>query len=581
MIGNSVIPRINSLPGSLINQIAAGEVIVRPSSVVKELVENAIDSGASRIEIEINGGGSDKIIVRDSGCGIHPDDLELAILRHTTSKLHTQEDLDSINSLGFRGEALSSIAAVSDFCITSRIAAEEYAMKVVFNPYTTKHELSPAARERGTTVEVFKLFQPVPARRKFLRSDKTEFLHIQEIIKRFILSRFDIDFSFQHNGKPIINCPAIESDYRPRVSAVMGKYFYDNAWRIDSRIENMQLWGWLGSPGTARSQSDRQYLFLNNRIIKDKHINHAIRKVMDEIIADARYPSYILHLFIDPVSVDVNVHPTKQEVRFKNPRNVHDFIYAALNNAIRQELPDQSRLNLEKGNHIPLRTNQFEYQRANINLNDLKAIYSTADEDKTVQALVTPLGSVLAILYENYLLTRYENDVRIVDYNNLRRNYLHANLTKQLTESGVLQRPLLVPVMLTLGESEISKVMSYQPMLDRMGLALIQSGPQTVSIRSIPALLPGIDIPGLLSILIQLLQSKDLKTENIEHRCLSAMLDLVCSNERHHYSLKDVKEDLQLLVNLDLPFANKTYPTIWNTVLETDLKSLINGGDDE
>jgi len=282
MTSNQQFSRISVLPGSLISQIAAGEVIERPSSVVKELIENAIDSNASRIEIDIQGGGTEKIIIHDNGNGIHPDDMELAIRRHSTSKLHSQQDLETINSLGFRGEALSTIASVSDFCLTSRIPSEEYGRMLIYDPYTSISDVSPAPHQTGTTVEVNKLFSTVPARRKFLRSNKTEFLHIQEMVRRFAMNQFDIEFIFYHNGKLILNCPAVFSDFRARLSSIMGSNFYTNAWRIENHVETMFLWGWLGTSRTARSQSDRQYLYLNNRIIKDKHLSHAIRKVLEK-----------------------------------------------------------------------------------------------------------------------------------------------------------------------------------------------------------------------------------------------------------------------------------------------------------
>ena len=329
------IARISALPGHLVNQIAAGEVIERPSSVVKELIENAIDAGSCRIDIELEGGGIEKILIRDDGCGIHPEDMELAVKRHSTSKISTQGDLQAIMSLGFRGEALSSIASVSDFSLTSRIAAREQGMQLLFDPYTVKYDIAPASRQPGTTVVVNKLFQAVPVRRKFLRSQRTELLHIQDTVRRFVLSRLDIAFYFRHNGRLLLGCPAVMDEQAgSRISAVMGSRFLDNAWRIDSQVNGMRLWGWLGNELTARNQSDRLYLYMNHRIIRDRHINHAVRQALQEIIPDTRYPSYILYLDIDPAEVDVNVHPTKQEVRFRHARDVHDFIHVVHGNEL-------------------------------------------------------------------------------------------------------------------------------------------------------------------------------------------------------------------------------------------------------
>ncbi|MEX2352650.1 MAG: DNA mismatch repair endonuclease MutL, partial [Gammaproteobacteria bacterium] len=263
------------LPGTLVNQIAAGEVIERPASVVKELVENCMDADASRIEIDIDGGGLEKILVRDNGSGIHPDDIRLAVMRHTTSKLRTREELETVMSLGFRGEALSSIASVSDFSITSRMEMERHGWKLDLKSQAAEPALVPAAHPAGTTVVIRNLFHTVPARRKFLRSERTEFLHILEIVKRLVMSRFEIDISLQHNGKMILTSPAIESGYQARIKSVMGSGFYNDAREIDARHGDMHLWGWLGGEKSARSQSDRQYLYLNNRVIRDRQLNHA------------------------------------------------------------------------------------------------------------------------------------------------------------------------------------------------------------------------------------------------------------------------------------------------------------------
>jgi DNA mismatch repair protein MutL len=577
MIDKSLPPRITRLSGSLINQIAAGEVIERPSSVVKELIENSIDANATSIKIDIYGGGTEKIIISDNGCGIHSEDMALAILRHSTSKLSSLKDLTTISSLGFRGEALSSIASVSDFCISSCTASGEIGNKLIFNPYTIDTELLPTAREMGTTVEVYKLFQPVPARRKFLRSVKTEFIHIQEIIKRFILSRFDIEFRFYHNEKLILNCPKVESEYEIRISSIMGRNYFKNSWHIDNRIDDLHLWGWMGGASTARSQSDRQYLYLNNRIVKDKHINHAIRKVMNEIIPDARFPSYVLHIFIDPSSVDVNVHPTKQEVRFKSPRQIHDFIYAVLNQATRTTTHEQNRLKFEENDGNNYTNNSVLAHETGKNINDLMTSYVASFDNKSVSTTTTmPFGTPFAVLHNKFVLTMFGNDIRIINFRNLKRHYLNERLGNELLDNKVLQRPLLVPVMLSFNKTVVSQLMTYQKIFDRMGIMLMQSGPQTISVRSIPSLIPDLNINNLLVMIADSIPVLKQNIENLEKKLLKILIEASSSNKNHQLSLKEINEELSLMTSLNLPYSNQKHGALWNTLSEIDLINLVN-----
>ena len=573
MTTNQQFSRISVLPGSLVNQIAAGEVIERPSSVVKELIENAIDSNANRIEIDIQGGGTDKIIIRDNGNGIHPDDMRLAIKRHSTSKLHSQQDLETINSLGFRGEALSTIASVSDFCLTSRISSEDYGRMLIYDPYTSTSDISPAPHQTGTTVEVNKLFSPVPVRRKFLRSNKTEFLHIQEIVKRFVMSQFNVEFIFYHNGKLIFNCPAVVSDYRTRLSSVMGRVFYTNAWRIDNQVETMSLWGWLGSSKTARSQSDRQYLFLNNRIIKDKHLSHAIRKVMNEIIPDSRYPSYALNLSMEPSLVDVNVHPAKQEVRFKNPRNVHDFVYAALNDAVTHEQVEVP--GIEKISNQTTAVYPGVIQEKSVHhLTELNAFYKISDADED-EELNHPLGRPFAVIYQTYVLAKYHNDFRIINYGNLKRRYIYTSLKNDYVNSQITQRPLLVPVTLSFEKAELTEIISYQKILNRMGVEIEQSGPLSISVRTIPAIVPEIDIQKLLTDFIKSVRNNKSGQEWAKEFLLKQLSELGGYSLNNELSIKDIEKEFNLLVNFDLPFSEKKYPGYWNTLSINEIKKIL------
>ncbi|HCZ9550953.1 TPA: DNA mismatch repair endonuclease MutL [Vibrio alginolyticus] len=329
---------IKILPARLANQIAAGEVVERPASVIKELVENSLDSGATRIDIDIEKGGAKLIRVRDNGKGIAKDELGLALSRHATSKIHTLDDLEAIMSLGFRGEALASISSVSRLTLTSRPAAQEEAWSAYSEGRDMHVKLKPAAHPIGTTVEVLDLFFNTPARRKFLRTEKTEFAHIDELLKRIALSRFDVTINVRHNGKIIRQYRAAKNQLQTekRIAAVCGNAFVRHMLRIELEHQGLKLHGWITTPEGARQQSDLQYCYVNGRMMRDKLINHAIRQSYEMSLKPDQFAAYVLFIELDPHQVDVNVHPAKHEVRFHQARLVHDFIYQALTDALAQ-----------------------------------------------------------------------------------------------------------------------------------------------------------------------------------------------------------------------------------------------------
>ena len=345
--------RISLLDARLANQIAAGEVVERPASVVKELVENSIDAGATRIEVDIERGGARLIRITDNGKGIHKDDLPLALTRHATSKIHTTDDLANIQSLGFRGEALASISSVSRLTLTSRTADSELAWQAVAQGRDMAVEVLPAAASPGTRLEIADLFFNTPARQKFLRTEKTEFSHIEEVFKRHALANFEIAFVLKHNHKIIKRVPACgeKKQWLKRVATICGKPFADNGVPFECNHEAMRLWGWLGHPGFHRSESDIQYVFINGRPVKDKTLNHAVRQAYDGLLPPGRMATYVIYLEVNPRQVDVNVHPTKHEVRFSEQRLVHDLLAKSIADALGElsELPrafnqQQSRL---------------------------------------------------------------------------------------------------------------------------------------------------------------------------------------------------------------------------------------------
>lgn len=329
---------IKILPARLANQIAAGEVVERPASVIKELVENSLDSGATRIDIDIEKGGAKLIRVRDNGKGIAKDELGLALSRHATSKIHTLDDLEAIMSLGFRGEALASISSVSRLTLTSRPAVQEEAWSAYSEGREMQVKLQPAAHPIGTTVEVLDLFFNTPARRKFLRTEKTEFTHIDELLKRIALSRFDVSINVRHNGKIVRQYRAAKNPLQTekRIAAVCGNAFVRHMLRIELEHQGLKLHGWITTPEGARQQSDLQYCYVNGRMMRDKLINHAIRQSYEMSLKPDQFAAYVLFIELDPHQVDVNVHPAKHEVRFHQARLVHDFIYQALADALVQ-----------------------------------------------------------------------------------------------------------------------------------------------------------------------------------------------------------------------------------------------------
>ena len=335
--------KIQKLSARLANQIAAGEVVERPASVVKELLENALDAGCDKVQVTIEGGGTKRISIRDNGYGIDKDDLPLALSRHATSKIISLDDLEAVATLGFRGEALASISSVSRLQLSSKTDQADEAWVVETEGRDMAANISPAAHNRGTTVEVRDLFFNTPARRKFLRTEKTEFNHLEEVVKRQALGRFDVGFELNHNGKPIHALrPAITlRDREQRVASLCGKPFMENAVEIDVAATGLKLWGWVALPTFSRSQADLQYFFVNGRVIRDRLVSHAVKQAYRDVLYHGRHPAFVLYLELDPALVDVNVHPTKHEVRFRDGRLVHDFIFRSLHKALADVRPDE------------------------------------------------------------------------------------------------------------------------------------------------------------------------------------------------------------------------------------------------
>ena len=516
---------IKILDPYLVNQIAAGEVIERPSSVVKELLENSLDAGATEINIEIAKGGSKLIRIRDNGCGIAKDDLMLALSSHATSKIQILDDLERIESLGFRGEALASICSVSRFKLTSRVADTDIGWQINTEGNAQGWKLQPASHPIGTTVEACDLFFNVPARRKFLRKQQTEFNHILEIVQRLALSRFDVGFLLKHEEKIILRLdPATTQKERTvRVGKVIGADFTQNALAINTSASGLCLIGWISQPTYTRSQADLQYFYINKRVVRDKILSHAIRQAYQDVVYQQRYPIIVLYLSVDPALVDVNVHPTKAEVRFSESRLIHDFVAKSLQEALavgrdteaigRDTDNVSTSLNayqIEKKQDFITRPKQqtlplvvAEESAVYNNLTSFAAetdpLLKTTIAAKEVGIAVEPyLGFALAQLHNVYILAQANAGLILVDLHAAHERINYEKLKKAYSKLSVAMQTLLLPLSLVLSQTEINCIESNFTLLQKLGLDVTRAGPEKVLVRAIPVLLQKSNIEQLI-----------------------------------------------------------------------------------
>src|SRR5690349_17540136 len=335
---------IQVLPEQLVNQIAAGEVVERPAAVVKELVENSLDAGAQRVEVDVEQGGLARIQVRDDGRGIARDELALALTRHATSKIASLDDLERVRSLGFRGEALPSILSVSRLALTSRTGADAHGWQLAGEGGLPSGRPAPAAHPAGTTVEVRDLFFNTPARRKFMRAEGTEFRHVDQAVRRIALARFEVAFALRHGARKVLELPAVATAaaQAQRVAQVTDEEFLANALELDESRLGLRLRGWIALPSFSRAQPDLQHFYVNGRPVRDKLVGHALRRAYADALHSTRFPAFVLYLELDPARVDVNVHPAKVEVRFRDSSTVHDFIFGCVHQALRRVRPEPS-----------------------------------------------------------------------------------------------------------------------------------------------------------------------------------------------------------------------------------------------
>lgn len=502
-------PRIHKLPESVANQIAAGEVIERPASVVKELIENSIDAAATQIHIDIEDAGISLIRVRDNGQGIHKDDLTLALQPHATSKLSEFSDLSQIASLGFRGEAIPSIASVSRFKMTSRLADEEQGWSI-----DNKYNVKPAAHETGTTVEVNDLFFSTPGRRKFLKTEKTEFLHIQSLIRAISLSHFSTGFFVKNNEQSLFRLPACNDDFEQRIKNICGSSFLNKSVRVDSEKDGMHLWGWIGLNDVARSQSDRQYFYVNGRMVRDKNVNHAIRLAYDDRIDTGRYPSYVLHLRLDPAVLDVNVHPAKSEVRFSETRNIHDFIYGSLLDSLRQPVMEVAS-NKERDIQSDVQYEMHGIDAQQIVNEDSSVYQKQTDSFKQLDVLQKrKISSKYYSLFSGqFVFAKFDDNQYLIDIVKARILITTNYLINNFKASKIIKRPILVPISCELTENNLDLIVNDSALINRWGFELEQISPTQIIIRSIPSRLVYAETILLVKDLLDALSKNKTETE--------------------------------------------------------------------
>ena len=510
-------PRIQTLTPHLVNQIAAGEVVERPSSVVKELVENSLDSGAENIVVEVESGGIRQIRVIDDGCGIDSDQLVVAIARHATSKIQSLQDLEQIDSLGFRGEALPSIASVSRLSLSSRTPGAEHAWRISARDDTKP---VPDSSPAGTSVEVRELFYNVPARKKFLRTEQTEYKHIEALFKTLAISHPAVGFKLIHNQKVIYQLrPALDStDHRLRLATLCGKAFAESLVEIEANIEAHRLTGWVALPTFNRSQADMQYFFVNQRVIKDKLVSHAVRQAYHDVLFHGRHPAFVLSLAMDPRQVDVNVHPQKHEVRFRNSRQVHDFLYRSLHQALAQVQPSEqqyspafaidaanagtrSQTSQQSGLGF---THYSSFQRSS-NIAEKNAAYASllGQVDNVPVVLeadreIPPLGFAIAQLKGIYILAENTEGMIVVDMHAAHERIVYERMKQHAADEDVIKQPLLVPVTLSVSQAEADLIEENGALFEHLGFDVERLGVEQVRVRAIPALLRNADTEQLI-----------------------------------------------------------------------------------
>ncbi len=549
--------RIKVLDDNVINKIAAGEVVERPASVLKELIENSIDSGARNIEIEAHSGGIQSLLVRDDGCGIRHDEIELALSRHATSKLDQFDDIEEIRTMGFRGEALPSIASVSRVSVSTRTEEEPHGWHVrcegdgmIAGPQPVQHEV-------GTTVETRDLFFNVPARRKFLRTPNTEHSYLDRLVKQMALARTDISFVFTHNKNRATRYQAVSDDasIRTRLASVLGDDFADTCIRVELTWDDLKVSGWVSTPDQTRSQPDRQYLFVNGRCIQDRRIMHAVRQAYVDVLYDSsRYPLCVLYLEVDSKSVDVNVHPTKSQVRFRRQNDVYRAILRAVSGALRGERPGSRQTAVAEKSilsqphtHTPfssplqgafsLATSSNWTDLSEPRPGTLDSSPSGADPAKYEE--IPPLGFALAQLGGAYILAENSQGLVIVDMHASHERITYEQLKKDFESSQLKSQELIVPIIVNVTSQEADAAMSNRETLAGLGFDVSLSGENVICVRSVPEFLGTIDFEQIVrDIIADLIEHENSnRVEHIRNEILASISCHTAIRANHQLSI--------------------------------------------
>ncbi len=526
--------RIQSMPVQLVNQIAAGEVVERPAAVVKELLENSLDAGASKITIDIEQGGTKLIRITDNGHGIHKEDLILSLSPHATSKIRSIDDLEQVISLGFRGEALPSIASVSHLQLTSCWLGGDETWQLTMNN-SKASEITPVANKPGTTIEVRDLFFNVPARRKFLRTEKTEFSHLDDVVKRISLSRFDVAISLRHNQRVVKSLSAANNrlQQEKRIAEILGPAFIEQAAFMDFAYEGLRLWGWIAEPTFSRSQADMQYFYVNGRMVKDRLVTHAVRQAYADVLFHGRHPAYVLFFECDPGMVDVNAHPGKHEVRFRQSRQVHDFLFRAIhkslaevissdtsshelhhysNNADTQQTSGtttslsgfQSRFSSQRPAQQPSQSSMpfavAEQRRAYAEFAAAAPALNlpTTSLPETDAQDMPPLGFARAQLHGIYILAENAQGMVLVDMHAAHERITYERLKTAREGEGIKSQPLLVPITIAVSSKEAQMVEDQAEVFNELGFEIDRVAEESIKLRQLPIVLSNSDVENLL-----------------------------------------------------------------------------------
>ncbi len=581
---------IRKLPGHLVNQIAAGEVVERPASVVKELVENSLDAGASSIAVDIQTGGRKLIRVRDNGSGIPKHEMELALARHATSKINSLEDLEAVVSLGFRGEALPSISSVARLTLFSRTSNGDSAWQVEADGGAISSP-RPAAHPIGSTIEVHDLFYNTPARRKFLRTERTEFNHIDKWVRRLALARPDVAFTLSHNRHTVLKLDAAADDdgRLQRLGHICGEPFASHAVLVHREAEGIALSGWLALPTFNRSQADLQFWFVNGRSITDKTLSHAARHAYRDVLFHGRFPAYVLSISIDPALVDANAHPAKHEIRFRDGRRVHGMVSQTIDYALsetRQGGHEAARLTSlpEITNVAGQRWMSFGGGGAPSAAAVAEAIgaYRTmagarpAGEPVAAPEELPPLGFAIAQLSGVYVLAENADGLVIVDMHAAHERIVYEKLKRSFDNKEIVRQPLLVPVTLAVSESEGTLADENTEIFDRLGLVVSRVGPTSIVIRELPALLSQGDAESLVRDVLSDLQAAG-RSNQVEDACHELLATMACHHSIRanrtltHEEMNALLREMEITDRADQ--CNHGRPT-WTTVSMAELDRL-------